>query len=170
MHPRRFHPPLVLLLALAVPLATLVAGGWTLAVAGRGGLDTVGETVRRTAQVQQTDLEADLEAARLRLAGQLRLESGRTRFAADRVAVDPAWASAGNIKLHLEHPIDARGDHTLVLTRDGDVWRGPAFDAAVGWRVALTPADGRWRLVGRWPRAGTSLALLPALEAADASR
>ena len=170
MDPRRFNPPVVLLLALGVPLATLVAGGWTLAVAGSGGLDTVGETVRRTAQVQQTDLAADFEAARRGLRGELRLEAGQTRFAAERVDVDPAWASAGDVELHLEHPIDSRNDRTLVLTRDGDEWRGPGFDAAVGWRVALAPAVGRWRLVGRWPRGGTSLALLPALENGDASR
>ena len=31
-------------------------------------------------------------------------------------------------------------------------------------RVALAPADGGWRLVGRWPRGATRIDLTPALE------
>ena len=168
MDRRRLALPPVLVLALAVPLATLVAGGWTLAIAGSGGLDTVGEAVRRTAQVQQTDLAADREAASRGLAGELRLEGGRLRFRGTDADVDAALAAAGGLHLLLEHPIDAGHDRTLALLRDGDAWTGPAFDASVGWRMALSPADSRWRLVGRWPRGGASLALRPAVDAADA--
>ena len=52
----------VLLLLIGLPVATLAAGVATLALIGRGGLDTVGDPVRRTAQVQQVDLAADAAA------------------------------------------------------------------------------------------------------------
>jgi hypothetical protein len=157
--------PTVLLVVLVLPAATLVAGFTTLAVIGRGGLDTVSDPVRRTAQVQQVDDRADRRAAALGLRAELRQAPGDGTRLALAAALAERPALPNELVLHLEHPLDARLDRELRLQRGGADWRGAGFDAAPGWRVSLTPADGRWRLVGRWPRGGDALELLPALPA-----
>jgi len=151
----------VLLLLVALPLATLAAGFATLAIIGRGGLDTVGDPVRRTAQVQQVDLAADAEARRRGL-------DGRLALAGTGLQVDvPGLDRTTELRLRLEHPLDAAQDTEIVLVPDGEQWQAPAFAPEVGWRVALTPADGAWRLVARWPRGAREVALAPAV-ASDA--
>lgn len=167
----RFHPPRfplpVLALALAVPFATLIAAAATLRVIGSDGLDAVGDRVQRFGRLQQADLGADRRAASLGLSAALtvrpegvavtlRGDAGAGR--ADRIP--PVTA----LRLHLEHPIEARFDREIPLAVSDQVWRGDRFDRAVDWRVALAPADGGWRLVGRWPRGATRIDLTPALE------
>ena len=151
----------VLLLLVALPLATLAAGFATLAIIGRGGLDTVGDPVRRTAQVQQVDLAADAEARRRGL-------DGRLALAGTGLLVDvPGLDRTTDLRRRLEHPLDAAQDTEIVLVPDGGRWQAPAFASGVGWRVALMPADGAWRLVARWPRGARQVALAPAV-ASDA--
>ena len=152
--------PLVLLLVVALPVATLIAGGWTLAVIGGEGLDTVADPVRRTAQVQQVDHAADRLAAHLGLAAELRRTADG--LALTLSATKHHVRDAGLV-LRLEHPLDAQRDLEWPLRENDGVWSGPAFDVEPAWRVALSPADGDWRLVGRWPRGGESLRLLPAV-------
>jgi len=147
----------VLLLLIGLPVATLAAGVATLALIGRGGLDTVGDPVRRTAQVQQVDLAADAAARQLGLEGRLSIDGTLARVEV------PALDDAAPLRLQLEHPIDARQDVTLELSPKGGGWQSPAFDAAVGWRVSLAPADGTWRLVARWPRGAQAIELAPAV-------
>lgn len=158
--PLKANNPVVLLLV-ALPLATLAAGFATLAIIGRGGLDTVGDPVRRTAQVQQVDLAADAEARRRGLGGRLTLADGALR-------VDvPGLDRSTDLRLRLEHPLDAAQDAELMLVPEDGHWQAPAFAAEVGWRVALGPADGAWRLVARWPRGARQIELAPAV-ASDA--
>lgn len=159
----RFALPSVLLVVLGLPAATLMAGFATLAAIGGGGLDTVSDPVRRTAQVQQVDDSADRRAAALGLRAELRQAPGDGTRLAVAARKEAAPGLPGELVLHLEHPLDARLDRQLRLQRGEGGWRGPGFDAAPGWRVSLAPADGRWRLVGRWPRGGETLQLLPAL-------
>lgn len=150
----------VILLLVGLPLATLAAGAATLALIGRGGLDAVADPVRRTAQVQQVDLQADEAAARLGLSGRLALV-GDVAW----IEVDGATAASA-LELHLEHPLDAARDGHRPLQPEAGRWQAPAFDADVGWRVSVTPADGAWRLVARWPRGARRVVLVPALAGA----
>jgi hypothetical protein len=153
--------PGVLLVIVGLPAATLVAGVGTLALIGQDGLDRVADPVRRTAQVQQVDDAADRQAALLAVRGELRrVADGGVRLTLS-AAADASLPET--LLVRLEHPLDARLDRTLPLTRADGEWQGAGFDADTGWRVALGPVDGRWRVVGRWPRGAEALALLPAL-------
>lgn len=158
--PRKAKNP-VLLVMIGLPAATLVAGFATLAVIGQGGLDRVADPVRRTAQVQQVDLAADTTARHLGLGGRLALDGPALRV--DVAGID----DAADLRLRLEHPLDAAQDAEIVLAPSGGRWEAPAFDTEVGWRVSLSPADGTWRLVARWPRGARAIELAPAV-ASDA--
>ena len=149
----------VMLLLIGLPVATLAAGVATLAIIGRGGLDTVGDPVRRTAQVQQVDLAADAAARRLGLGGRLALDGPQVRVAVGGLD------DRADLRLQLEHPLDAAQDRVITLAPADGGWEGPALDANVGWRVALSPADGAWRLVARWPRGAQAIDLAPAVAA-----
>lgn len=149
-----------LVVIVGLPVATLLAGAGTLALIGRGGLDRVSDPVRRTAQMQQVDIGSDRRAAESRLRGQmLRVEDG-IRVS---LSIQDKTPLPKTLRLYLEHPLDATRDLEILLDRATGDWKGPGFDATVGWRVSLGPADGQWRLVGRWPRGGNTLVLEPAL-------
>lgn len=152
-----------MMVLVGLPVATLVAGVATLAIIGRGGLDAVGDPVRRTAQVQQVDLGADAAARRLGLTARLAFEGERFRVAV------PDLEGTVDLRLHLEHPLDAKQDLALTLSPGDGAWHGPAFDAKVGWRMALSPVDGAWRLVARWPRGAKAIDLAPAVASEDAT-
>lgn len=147
----------VVLVLLALPLATLAAGAATLWIIGRGGLDAVGEPVRRTAQVQVRDWAEDEAARRLGLSAELTLEGAEVRLRLRGNAPET------DLVLHLEHPLEAARDRDLPLQPRGDGWTAPAFDAGVHWRLALAPVGGGWRLVGRWEPGRTRTTLVPAL-------
>ena len=67
----------LLWLVVLIPLATVVAGIGTVVIATRtGSTDAVIDPVRRTAQVQDSDLRADREAARLGLSGRAGVDAG----------------------------------------------------------------------------------------------
>lgn len=146
-------------LVLAIPVATLIAGWHLLGVAGgERATDSSPDRVRRTAQVQVTDLSADEAAARRALTAQLRV-------AAEGMHIDAAFSDA-ELRLQLIHPTDSDLDHALTLTREGDGWRGGSLpDAGVAWHLRLQPLDGSWRLVGRWRPGHDSADLQPALPA-----
>ncbi|WP_051282799.1 FixH family protein [Silanimonas lenta] len=147
----------VVLVLLALPLATLAAGAATLWIIGRGGLDAVGEPVRRTAQVQVRDWAEDEAARRLGLSAELALEGAEVRLRLRGNAPET------DLVLHLEHPLEAARDRDLPLQPRNDGWGGPAFDPGVHWRLALGPAGGGWRLVGRWAPGAGQATLAPAL-------
>lgn len=149
----------MLWLVLALPASVLGAAAWTIACAA-GGSDATGAQVRRTAQIQIEDLGPDREAARLNLAGELRL--------ADRMLVVNIDGAPATDALHvvLEHPVHAALDRSLVLaTRDGR-WQTPieALDTGHAWNVRATDAAGTWRLQGRWSANTAGTALHPAVE------
>jgi hypothetical protein len=154
----------VMLVLVGLPLATLVAGVATLVVIGRGGLDAVGDPVRRTAQVQQVDLRADEAARQLDLRGRVARVGDATWLELDGVdGVDGAIP----LRLHLEHPLDAAQDRVLDLQPTNNRWKAAPFDAGIGWRVSVESRDGAWRLVARWPRHARDVLLLPAIAQGD---
>ncbi len=149
---------------IALPLATLVAGIWTLKIASSGGLDTVSDPVRRTAQVQVVDATADEAARRLSLSAELRWASGQTALVP--VSGDPsAWPRS--LTLRLEHPLREPLDVDIALEKQGDQWVGEHFDASIGWRVSVLPNDGSWRLVGRWSRGAQTLGMSSAWDRSE---
>ena len=165
-------PPMALVVALALPAATLLAGIATLALIGRDGLDAVADPVRRTAQVQvsadPSGDEADRRARDLALEARLwTTGDGRlwVTLAGPR-ADDAIPGGRAALALRLEHPLDADGDRALRLQRDGDRWQGGPFDPAIGWRVSLQPDGGEWRLLGRWSTDERDVVLLPAFATA----
>jgi hypothetical protein len=157
---RQWSPEL--LVVLAIPLAALAGGLATLRLAdGDLSADGVAEGARRTAQVQEAELDPDLAAARAHLSASLRVDAARGEL---RVALPDASAARGGLRLDLLHSLEARRDlHARLEKRDGAWIARLAPDAGSRWRVVLTDSARRWRLVGTLERGGAGLALHPAL-------
>jgi hypothetical protein len=148
-------------LMVGLPAASVVAGVLLVATAIRsGGADTVNDEVRRTAQIQQTDLSPDSRASSMGLSAVLRVEGSA-------IEVLPATGEFQRdqaILLILGHPTDAGQDRQLILRPGEQGWN------VVGklrrdhdWIVQLTSADRRWRLRGRWKSGERATRLAPAL-------
>jgi hypothetical protein len=147
-------------LVAAIPAASVVAGIALVVVAIRaGGSDPVADKVRRTAQVQMADLGPDAAARRLRLSAVVR-SGGQT---VEVLPVDGAFERDMPLTLALLHPADAGLDRSLVLAPAGTGWRiKESLDLSHDWNLRLGPADGRWRLQGRWPAGQQAAYLRPA--------
>lgn len=153
----------LLWLVVLIPLATVVAGISTVVIATRtGSTDAVIDPVRRTAQVQDSDLRADREAARLGLSGRAGVDAGtgavRLSLAGD--------AAAGRLQLTLAHPVRRSEDRSFELVPGGaGVWLGrlDGIDLGHDWNLLLAPPDGRWRLVGRLAAGSDAFELAAAL-------
>lgn len=147
-------------LVIALPLLSVVAGVSLLFVAS-DPLDAVGDSVKRTAQVQETDLSRDFETQRLGLKAQAR----RTGDTIEVAPLGAGFARAVPLELILRHPLRASEDRvaTLAPTRAGWTARVEGLDAGHDWILELAPTDRRWRLVGRWQAGAPNAALQPAL-------
>lgn len=163
-----WREPMVWLVAL-IPLAAIVGTLWMVFAASTapGTDDAVADPVRRTAQVQVADLGPDARADALRLSAVIR--RGAARGQGRWVEVLPVEGDFGNapvLSLALRHPSRADGDRVLLLRRTGSGWRAQAdFEIAHDWILQLMPADGGWRLQGRWPARQQAAYLRPALQA-----
>ena len=157
--PSALRQPLVWLV-IALPLLSVVAGVSLLFLAA-DPLDAVGDSVKRTAQVQETDLSRDYETQRLGL-------SAQAHRAGDTIELAPIGAGfdrAAPLELTLRHPLRASEDRSAKLPPTGTGWtaRVDGLDATHDWILELTPTDRRWRLVGRWETGAPTAALQPAL-------
>ncbi|MBD8527337.1 FixH family protein [Pseudomarimonas arenosa] len=139
-----FQEPMVYLVW-GVPLATVIAGLSTLAIAIQaGGSDQVIDQVSRMAQVQQTDVSADHEARRLGLSASL-VVSERDVV----VELGGRWPTDQPLSLRLSHPTDAAQDHQLSLQPlDGRWTTAAVIDPHIAWQIQLADQAGRWRLDG----------------------
>jgi len=167
-----WREPMVWLVAL-IPVAAIAATLWMVLAASDapGTDDAVADPVRRTAQVQQADLGPDARADALRLSAVIRRSARGTRQVVELLPVDGAFGSANVLSLALRHPARAEADRTLLLRRTDSGWRGEAdFDVAHDWILQLMPADGSWRLQGRWPARQQAAYLRPALQAEPTAR
>ena len=154
---RRFNP--VVWLVVGIPLATVIAGVWTLMLAaGDSATDAHPDQVRRMAQVQQASTDADETAAREGLAARVEIRRDHVL-----VSVAPTAGTRAPV-LMLRHPIESSLDRALVLSPHPGGWRAnETVGAAHGWQLQLVAADGRWRLVGRYRPGDADLVLRPAL-------
>lgn len=153
----------VVWLVIALP-ALSVIGGVSMLFLSDAPPDAVADPVKRTAQVQQTDLSRDVEAQRLGLVARVR----RTGDTIDVAAVGPGLDRAVPLELILRHPVRASEDRTVALVSSGGGWsaRVAALDDAHDWILELAPTDRRWRLVGRWKTDAQDATLRPALDRA----
>lgn len=142
-------------LMFGIPLLTVVAGLYTVHVAGRANAtDVVNIPVSRMAQVQQSDLSADETAARAGLAANLTIADGRW--------VISSKSALGNeaLTLDLQHPIDKSRDLRLSLRKQGDRFISNAVvDKGNDWLLQLSDSKSTWRLVGRLHRQADSAEL-----------
>ncbi len=151
----------ILLLALALPMLTVVAGIATYRIAARDASDNDPDAVRRVAQVQTADTASDELAARLGLTGVATFNAadGSVHVQLDRATADKA------LQLRLTHATQAQFDQTIALSRlANDIWAGTVIGPRHGrYRVSLHSADSGWRLVGQLDAQTDKLRLAPAL-------
>jgi hypothetical protein len=148
-----WREPMVWLVA-AIPAAAVVATIALLVTATRssGNNDLVADEVQRTAQVQVADLGPDAAAQQLRSVRSCvpaRASSKCCRSMAASTAT-PGWSWRCTI---LRAP---RSIATLPSCPFKTGWRSDGeIDLSHDWNVELRPADGAWRLRGRWQLGAT---------------
>ena len=156
-----WREPMVWLIA-TIPLLAVVATTSMLVVASRssGNADAVADTVRRTAQVQVSDLGPDDRARQMGL-------SAVVRVGKEGIEVQPvagAFDRRRSLTLALHHPTQAGLDRRLTLVPAKNGWRAAGeIDLTNDWNVELASTAGRWRLQGRWRSGHQAAYLRPAI-------
>jgi hypothetical protein len=148
MSARPWYREPMLALVFGLPLAAVIAGIATLAIAMRSAGDGGDIRVHRVAQTQTADLSPDRAAARLGLVAVATLDTE----GAIRIVLDAAQPTEGTLSLSLRHVTDPRRDREVTLARiEGATYGGllPGPLATGAYNAELTSEDGAWRLVGR---------------------
>lgn len=172
----------MLWLIVGLPAAVVVAGFATLAIAiESGGSDAIPDAVRRTAQIQTTELGPDERAAALKLSAVLSVHSGDSGHALELLPATGAFIDNGSaqsrrlraqpLRLLLQHPTRAAEDRELRLLPTANGWRvASTLDGSHDWRLQVLPEGGAWRLHARLPAGQRGVLLTPAFGgiAADA--
>ncbi len=135
-------------LMLGIPFLTVIAGIYTLHIAGlANATDVVNMPVTRMAQVQQSDLSADETAARAMLTARLNIADGYWVISSKKQLSNKA------LILDLQHPIDKTQDIRLTLRKQGDNFvSNAAVNKNNDWLLQLSDSNTQWRLVGRLHR------------------
>jgi uncharacterized protein len=160
-----FREPMVWLI-IALPLSAVVAGIVTLMIAIRSGsTDAVPDVVKRTAQIQESDMGADRRAIELGLRGDLILEP---QSGAVTVRVQGLVTTDNTLRLKLLHAGRASADQELRLIRANDAWLG-RVEGVTGqvWNVEIEGEQRAWRLGGRLDLDATRSDLQPMLSTGD---
>lgn len=146
-------------LMFGIPLLTAAAGFYTLHIAGLAkATDVVNMPVARMAQVQETDLSADENAARAGLSARLSIAKGQWVISSFGHATDD------ELILDLQHPIDKSQDLSLKLHKRGDVFVSNApVDKNNDWLLQLSDGKKQWRLIGRLRKQSDSADLHPSV-------
>lgn len=157
-----WREPMVWLVT-AIP-ATAVIGTIALLIAASrsaGTDDSVADRVQRTAQVQVADLGPDAVAKQRGLTAVVRSGGGVVEV----LPVAGEFDRSATLALALNHPMRADLDRRLLLVPTSTGWRTESsIDLAHDWNVRLGPADGQWRLQGRWAAGEQAAYLRPAVE------
>jgi hypothetical protein len=156
-----WREPMVWVVA-AIPASAVIATTLLLMTASRysGNNDAVSDRVRRTAQVQVSDLGADAMAKQLRLSAIVRADADLVEV----LPVDGTFDHSAPLVLALRHPSRAELDRTFTLTPVGKAWRADGnIDLAHDWNVQLSAQDATWRLLGRWNAKQQATYVRPAL-------
>jgi uncharacterized protein len=171
----------MLWLIIGLPTAVIVAGFATLAVAiESGGSDAIPDDVRRTAQIQTTELGPDERAAALKLSVVLSVHTTEGAQALellpasgvllDNVSVEGRALRKKPLRLLLLHPTRAAADRELRLRPTAAGWRVEyAMDSSHDWRVQVLPEGGAWRLHARLPAGQRGVLLAPSLDALESA-
>ena len=132
-------------LMFGIPVLTAIAGFYTLHIAGLAkATDVVNMPVTRMAQVQETDLTADENAARSHLSARLNIADGQW------VISSAGKLNSESLVLDLQHPIDKSQDMSLELHRQGNTFVSLApVNKSNDWLLQLSDRKKQWRLVGR---------------------
>lgn len=156
----------VLWLVIALPAAVIVAGFATLYIAiDAGGSDAIPDEVRRTAQIQTTELGPDERAATLKLSAVFSVRDAHVEvLPASGALVDDKRLRGQPLRLLLAHPTDGAQDIELQLQPTAAGWRAAhALDPRHDWRIQLMPEGTAWRLRGRLPVGQRGVLLAPAV-------
>jgi uncharacterized protein len=147
-------------LMLGIPLLTAIAGFYTLHIAGLAkATDVVNVPVSRIAQMQQSDLAADVNAARNNISARLNVTKEQ-------------WVISGvgqigkqNLVLDLQHPIDKTQDKRIELQKQGNLFVSTApISKNNDWLLQLSDEKKQWRLVGRLHRQADTAQLHAAVQ------
>jgi hypothetical protein len=110
--------------------------------------------------VQVADLGPDAAAQQLQLSAVVRTGKGIVEV----LPVDGGFDRNARLVLALHHPARAELDRDIALLPMKTGWRSDGeIDLTHDWNVELRPADGAWRLRGRWSSGQQATYLRPAL-------
>lgn len=153
----------MLWLVVGLPLASVVAGLMLVASAiSSGGADTVSDDVRRTAQIQVTELGPDARAKELKFSAVLRVEGSIVEV----LPANGPFKRNQALLLTLSHPTDSMQDRKLILRPSETGWRASGkIPLDHDWIARLAPTNSEWRLHGRLQRGRHATYLAPALAA-----
>lgn len=148
-------------LVFGLPALVVVASLVTVWISARGGAnDPVPDDVRRTAQIQTTELAPDEAAAKLGLSAVLSVQDGTLVL----VPVTGTFPPQAPLGLRLAHPMQAGRDLRVELKPSELGWSAPAgVDDGNDWNVTLQDGAGQWRIVGRLRAGERAVRLAPAL-------
>lgn len=132
-------------LMFGIPVLTAIAGFYTLHIAGLAkATDVVNMPVARMAQVQESDLSADENAARSNLSARLDIVDGQW------VISSTGSLDSETLVLDLQHPIDKSRDLSLELHKQGSTFVSRmSVNKNNDWLLQLSDRKKQWRLVGR---------------------
>lgn len=156
----------MLWLVIGLPAVVVAASLATLYIAiDAGGSDAIPDDVRRTAQIQTTELGPDERAAALKLSAVFSVGEGHVDvLPASGALVDDKAVLGKPLRLLLQHPTLAAEDRELKLVPTAAGWRAEiALDPKHDWRIQLVPEGTAWRLRGRLPAGQRGVLLAPAV-------
>jgi len=149
-------------LIIGLPLLSIVAGvGLVITAVRSGGADVVRDEVRRTSQIQITDLSADQQAADFGLSAVLRTDEGKIEI----IPVNGDFDRQQAVQLLLQHPTTEVEDVQLTLQPSETGWQVEGMiDDSHAWNVELSSPEGTWRLQARLPKEQHAVRLASALQ------
>jgi hypothetical protein len=152
-----FREPWPWLLA-AIPIATVIAGGFTLSMAISTEDSLVADDYYKRGLAINRDLAREQAAQRLGIRMRLRFDAAGGRVTATFTAGTP---QAATLMLKLQHPTRSSLDSTVRLDRvSPDTYSAALRPASASrWRVTVDDPEGAWRLSGIWQGNAPEVAL-----------